>query len=392
MTTDSNNTSWPYHLYTGNDPKKQGSYVKCKNNPCVIHGGTDIIATSPEDAYEKAYHSALSILGISRKTTSDNPPDVNNAISNVRINNADEKITLRRKHSADWEAVHNPRDEDEKTMIKDRDDFLRKQGLYVYDSPLFHRIDGNTTTYELAAQVFPECRMANDARTASEIIENSNDIHAHMNRNQKKAFEEYSGDSYEDINSYLRNGNDGYYDEDEIKEIKSSITRMNNVMKETETVLTHDTVFFRKRFCPEGEPDDRSGEEKSYYKAVASSANKNNHNNSYDDKNVNNPIVSRANYMSTALSYDDYGRELHDSVQYIIKAPAGTRGLALNNSEYPDENEFLIDKGYDLKVIGIYETGDMAPSDYYTCDSKVHVDKYVFNKQPIIALEIVPKK
>ena len=48
------NASWPYHLYTGNDPKKQGSYVKCNSNPCLIHGGTDIMATSPEDAYEKA--------------------------------------------------------------------------------------------------------------------------------------------------------------------------------------------------------------------------------------------------------------------------------------------------------------------------------------------------
>lgn len=38
---------WPYH----EDP--HGNLVPCENNPCRLHGGSDIIATSLEDAYRK---------------------------------------------------------------------------------------------------------------------------------------------------------------------------------------------------------------------------------------------------------------------------------------------------------------------------------------------------
>ena len=39
---------WPYH----EDP--HGDWVACSNNPCKLHSGGDIMATSPEDAFAKA--------------------------------------------------------------------------------------------------------------------------------------------------------------------------------------------------------------------------------------------------------------------------------------------------------------------------------------------------
>lgn len=48
-------TDWPYHQYKGKDAKKAGTFVKCHDNPCSIHGGSDIMASSPEEAYEKAH-------------------------------------------------------------------------------------------------------------------------------------------------------------------------------------------------------------------------------------------------------------------------------------------------------------------------------------------------
>jgi hypothetical protein len=48
-------TDWPYHEYQGKDSKKVGTFVKCHDNPCSLHGGSDIIASSPEEAYEKAH-------------------------------------------------------------------------------------------------------------------------------------------------------------------------------------------------------------------------------------------------------------------------------------------------------------------------------------------------
>jgi hypothetical protein len=46
--------NWPYH------ESAKGDMVPCASNPCKIHGGSDIIATSPEEAYERKYESTSS--------------------------------------------------------------------------------------------------------------------------------------------------------------------------------------------------------------------------------------------------------------------------------------------------------------------------------------------
>ena len=46
--TEKHKGEWPYH----EDP--HGNWVACSNNPCKLHSGGDIMATSPEDAFAKA--------------------------------------------------------------------------------------------------------------------------------------------------------------------------------------------------------------------------------------------------------------------------------------------------------------------------------------------------
>lgn len=48
--SEKGNDAWPYHM------KRDGSgMVPCDNNPCSLHGGNDVMATSKEDATEKYY-------------------------------------------------------------------------------------------------------------------------------------------------------------------------------------------------------------------------------------------------------------------------------------------------------------------------------------------------
>lgn len=50
---------WSYHMYEGSDPKRRGTYVRCRSNPCGRHGSGDIIAGDAEEAYAKAHDGEL---------------------------------------------------------------------------------------------------------------------------------------------------------------------------------------------------------------------------------------------------------------------------------------------------------------------------------------------
>ena len=530
----SNQTAWPYHLYTGSDPRKQGSYVKCKNNPCLIHGGTDIIAISPEDAYEKAnenntwgFNAELNhsikkplmtpvfsdaephqshigkpshvnqladndanistdpvlvtlsdeehennhasnttdtimnpMLGLTpsvmESKLDDVSTDANNtdahdasneqsedetneynamiaaehendahyeSISAVKTNDevADDGIVSKDEnndevvpkdiqageavHSADWLAVHQYENEDERKLIDERDAYLKQHGLYVYDSPLFHRVDSKTTPYQLAAQVFPDAVKAQDI--GGELWERSNDVYDGLNASMKAAFKTYTNTKFKDINRAMR-GVDMINDKNTLSKIKL----MKRAMTKTEGILQKDTVFYRRRFIPENDNDsyyERGKEELSFYRAVAAAMNDYQNN---KDAHVNNnagmneagshdssssssayahktgssdaPIVSRPNFLSTSAGGLYYDSGWHGYCSFIIKAPAGTRGMYMVDSRHGTEREFLIDGGYDYKVVGIYETGNMI--------KRASDDSFYFPNKPVIALEIVPRE
>lgn len=67
--------SWPYH------ENKHGDMVPCVSNPCRLHGGSEIIASSAEEAYELKYDNnddvKHAILGRDRKSIE----SLNNRIS-----------------------------------------------------------------------------------------------------------------------------------------------------------------------------------------------------------------------------------------------------------------------------------------------------------------------
>jgi hypothetical protein len=79
-------TDWPYHEYRGKDPKKTGTFVKCHDNPCSIHGDSDIMASSPEEAYEKAHEDDGS-LGMDKDGLTMSSPEEIAALHAVRTAN-----------------------------------------------------------------------------------------------------------------------------------------------------------------------------------------------------------------------------------------------------------------------------------------------------------------
>lgn len=50
---------WPYHRDVN------GNWVACGSNPCRLHSGGDIMASSPEDAYAKAHRNDAAASGLS---------------------------------------------------------------------------------------------------------------------------------------------------------------------------------------------------------------------------------------------------------------------------------------------------------------------------------------
>ena len=58
---------WPYH------EDRHGNWVACSSNPCKLHSGGDIMATSPEDAFAKA-HADDAPTGLSSNAKPDTKP------------------------------------------------------------------------------------------------------------------------------------------------------------------------------------------------------------------------------------------------------------------------------------------------------------------------------
>ena len=128
----------------------------------------------------------------------------------------------------------------------------------------------------------------------------------------------------------------------------------------------HDMVVYRTRFMSGA--SGRSREEMACYEAL----------------NDGDGMMVRTNFNSTSIDCDNAaignglsGLPVEGRTQYVIKVPKGTRGAYLEPYSYHgDEHEFLIDKGYSYKVVGIYERGTLDDGDW--------------DYAPIIALEIVP--
>ena len=79
-TNNHDGENWPYHPYEGSKPELQGSYVPCATNPCSMHGSSDVMATSSEDAYTKAHQNDSFGMSASSTTTNNNDNSDNNKL------------------------------------------------------------------------------------------------------------------------------------------------------------------------------------------------------------------------------------------------------------------------------------------------------------------------
>lgn len=133
----------------------------------------------------------------------------------------------------------------------------------------------------------------------------------------------------------------------------------------------HDMVVYRTRFMSGS--SGRSREEMACYEALQDG----------------DGMMMKTNFNSTSIDHDNAGINnalfalpVEGRTQYVIKVPKGTKGAYLEPYSYhEDEHEFLIDKGYSYKVVGIYERGTLDDEDSGDWDYA-----------PIIALEIVPRQ
>ena len=416
-----NGENWPYHLYEGSKPELQGSYVPCANNPCSEHGGSEVYATSPDNAYQLAHKNDN--WGFTTKshmqsnevntTTNNNEASSNTELieqssttgNNDNVSNANTVITTTELESNDNVSNANTNndtlsDNSEEvaarssiflnqaeankgyTSIKARDIAI-KQGLYINGSPLLHRLtssdkkkykngDKCMNMQAFAHDVFPGVPLANDY--IDDIRSKSNKALNNLSESQLNSIKAYTGSTYKDINTLLRTGKLTYESDYSISEINTHIKNIHSLMNNNEVrkIIDKDTVVFRKRYLPQSF-DDRGGEEITFYNAVAKSM-----------KDGSEPVITRADFMST--NWDVPAKFENDGVfdnvcSYLIKIPAGTRCLDVSSKNGFAEKELLIDKGYKLKVVGIYEFSKLeADGDNKTKWKKTH---------PIIALELI---
>ena len=389
-TNSHNGENWPYHPYEGSKPELQGSYVPCANNPCSEHGGSEVYATSAEDALSKA-HSNDSFGFTSMKT---NKTTNTVAVESVPVNKT---ITSASNESIGKKAKSRKKpikSDGYKTI--DAEKMAKEQGVYIDDSPLLHRLTDseikkyvktnyptNTETIDikkLASDIFKGIHQV-DFSHGDSIINKSASILEKSKMDEKNAIAKYSCEWFRPVNGILRDKdfftNSNYTDDESqkpilLKETNKIIKNINNIMhrKETSKIIDKDIIVFRQRYMKDT-LNNRSGEETAYYNAVSKSL-----------TNGLSTIITRPDYMSTTFDIPtDFEA---NNTSYIIKIPKGTRCLDISScSDYEREHELLIDKGYQFKVVGIYEFSKL------NIDDKKNDLKWDGNK-PVIALELIP--
>lgn len=486
--TTSNHTgeNWPYHPYEGSKPELQGSYVPCATNPCTLHGGSEVYATSSEEAYTKAHQndtwgftaqsqaqsnkvktidnvndkassntelqeqsSAPGYTNVDTADIDNNPieyynedeleasiieqikelPDQDNELDNEiieNLNNPDDSNSssnseltglANASNANNVNNVNNANASNNKELIANSIANLTEteanegytstkarniaieQGLYINGSPLLHRLTTKeqkkyrASGYDSHLNVFSMTALAHDifpgaiipephGEELNKIQAASKNIISKATTKEVESLKDYTNVGYKYVNDILRNQDVSKdLDNDEIKKYNNDIKNISSLMRRSNTVISKDTVVLRRRFMVSTSIDDRGSEEKAFYQAVAKSM-----------RDGSEPIITRPDFMST--TWNVFDEEL-DEVRYLIKIPKGTKALDISDvSEHPHESELLIDKGYRLKVVGIYEFDAL----------KVHknsiYDQNGYNasrrstewrhNHPVIALELIP--
>lgn len=105
-------SEWPHHQ------DKHGNWVPCASNPCKMHGGTEIMAKNPEEAFEKANSAFTEFI--------------------KKLNNAGIKLADRTQNDED--------------IIKE----LRDNNEYIDDNPRCFHVNDDVSAYDIAHALFPD--------------------------------------------------------------------------------------------------------------------------------------------------------------------------------------------------------------------------------------------
>jgi len=465
--------SWPHHQ------DKHGNWVPCASNPCKMHGGTEIMAKNPEEAFEKANSVSWGSFGMSMNQKNDNidETDKNSETDNSNANNHkvkehaldgvlkagmtslnanDNNDDMNDKQKAAWDKLQSAMDDNshdehkpvkkhvkltkKKTVkpvetsddnmsktgtitgsheskqtesstgttsssnasnagiitsnrhlmkqravieqrLKDAGidiierpapsqeviDEMRNNGEYIRDNPLVFNVDSKVNTQELAHAIFKGADFGDEHY--KELIQRSNEAWDSMTSDEQDAIYQYTGSAYSSMNKALYKKN--YKAEKSLKKIAD----MSSGLAKTENVCQHDTVLYRRRFLKEQDGEyTRSREETAAFQALAR----------VTGKKTAKPTFTRANYMSTANR--GFNNSYHDQVRYIISIPKGTHGISVEeHSIHSSEDEFIIDKGYDYEVVGVFQTSEIRKHSN-------GITNWETGCSPIIALRVIPKK
>lgn len=236
---------------------------------------------------------------------------------------------------------------------------------------LIHHVSSDTTVESLAQQIFPDTPSAIDI--SHELLDDAERAFNAMTDTQVQSVSDYTDSMFTTANKYLNTNVDTgrktmdaqTYSEvyGDYHSLEGYVDNLHEAIGKSEA--PRDMLVYRSRFM--GSMSSRSKEEESYYDAIE-----------YGDDSI-----VRANFNSTSADADNdvsNGADDASRTQYIIKVPAGTNGLYIRDHSYhPDENEYLIDRGYRYRIVGIYERG--------TLDA----EEGTWDIAPIIALEIMPR-
>ena len=459
--------SWPHHQ------DKHGDWVPCASNPCKMHGGSEVMAKNPEEAFEKANSVSWGSFGMSMNQKNDNIDDNETDTDNHKVkehaldgvlkagmtslNANDNNDVMNDKQKAAWDKLQSAMDDNshdehkpvkkhvklakKKTVkpvetsddnmsktgtitgsheskqtessagtisssnasntgiitsnrhlmkqravieqrLKDAGidiierpapsqeviDEMRNNGEYIRDNPLVFNVDSKVNTQELAHAIFKGADFGDEHY--KELIQRSNEAWDSMTSDEQDAIYQYTGSAYSSMNKalYKKNHKSAQYD------TKKKIADMSSGLAKTENVCQHDTVLYRRRFLNEQDGNTRSREETAAFQALAR----------VTGKKTAKPTFTRANYMSTANR--GFNNSYHDQVRYIISIPKGTHGISVEeHSSHSSEDEFIIDKGYDYEVVGVFQTSEIRKHSN-------GITNWETGCSPIIALRVIPKK
>lgn len=361
---------WPHHQ------DKHGNWVPCASNPCKTHGGTEIMARNPEEAFEKA-NSAFIAFGMQSKH-----PIINSRQNWTETDKAYHDEIIEKLNNAGIKQADNAQNDED--IIKE----LRDNDEYIDDNPRCFHVNDDVSAYDIAHALFSDADHGDNDDIMEALNERSQAIWNKLSYDEMIALNDYCDRGYQQVNGTLIKGQDVLEDDDgqimTSEQVHDEINNISSALSKTGNVITHETIVYRSQgnAWKYGIGDETM--------AIMSSL----------ASNDGVPVVRRPNYVSTSMQASsdtaDFNSSAHHETQYVISVPAGVRALSVANHSEFSENELIIDKGYKFEVIGVFQTSQLGYQDAVIGinedGDKQHGEILNWKRDgnPIIALRVIP--